>query len=100
MNSKRYTEEKWFETESRIEKTLRIIYLLVDCYFHSRGNEAMCKKHIRVNVEHARNAGYLNLSEFYRLKITDKGKQFLREHRLTHVEHYDFKMNYDWMAVA
>ena len=98
MNAKKHTTEKWFEVEKHVEKTLRIIYLLVDCYFQSRGHKAMCEKHIRENVKHARKAGYLDLHEFYRLKITAKGKQFLREHRLTHIEHQDIKMDYDWMA--
>ena len=98
MNAKKHTTAKWFEIEKRADKTLRIVYLLVDCYFKSRGHEAMCVKHIRKDVEHARKAGYLELHEFYRLKITAKGKQFLREHRLTHIENQDLKMDYDWMA--
>ena len=100
MKVKKHTTAKWFETETHVEKRLRIIYLLVDCYFQSRGNEAMHEKHIRANVDYARKAGYLDLSEFYRLKITDNGKQFLREHRLTHIEHQDFKIDYDWMVAA
>ena len=100
MKVKKHTTAKWFETETHVEKTLRIIYLLVDCYFQSRGNEAMCNKHVHHNVCAARKAGYIELSEFCRLKITAKGKQFLREHRLTRVEHHDFKIDYDWMVAA
>ena len=98
MNAKKHTTAKWFEVDKRVDKTLRIVYLLVDCYFKSRGHEAMCVKHIRKDVEHARKAGYLELHEFYRLKITAKGKQFLREHRLTHLENHDLFIVYVCMA--
>ena len=41
MNAKRYTTEKWFEKGSGLKVRLKVIYLLVDCYFKSRGHAAM-----------------------------------------------------------
>ena len=100
MNAKRYTEEKWFEKDLGLKVRLKVIYLLVDCFFGSRGYDAMLKKHGKVQIDTAKRKGLVSVSEFYRLKITHAGKQYLRDHRLTKIEHADLRREYSWLEGA
>lgn len=100
MKAKVYTEEKWFETEVGLKGKLKLIYLLVDCYFHDRGYDAMLQKHAQEQIKKVKALGLVSISEHWRVKITAQGKQWLREHRLTHQEHADLRREYQWMVAA
>ena len=100
MKVKKHTTAKWFETETHVEKTLRIIYLLVDCYFKSRGNAAMFNKHSQSTLYIAKRQGLVSLDKISRVKITPAGKQYLRDHRLTKIEHADLRSEYSWLEGA
>ena len=94
MNKKRYTTEKWFEQSAGLKSHLRVIYLLVDCYFHSRGHAAMFNKHSQKTLDIAKRKGLVSVDKISRMKITPAGKQFIRDHRLTKIEHADLRREY------
>ena len=100
MNAKRYTTEKWFETEVGLQGKLKLIYLLVDCYFKSRGHAAMFNKHNKRTLEIAKRKGLVSLDQISRMKITPAGKQYLRDHRLTKIEHADLRREHSWLDGA
>ena len=94
MNAKRYTTAKWFEKSLDLKFQLKVIYLLVDCYFKSRGHAAMFNKHSQRTVYIAKRQGLVSLDKISRMKITPAGKQYLRDHRLTKIEHADLRCEY------
>ena len=100
MNAKRYTTEKWFEKSLGLKTNLRVIYLLVDCYFKSRGHVAMFNKHGKKTLEIAKSKGLVSVDKISRMKITPAGKQYLRDHRLTKIEHADLRSEYSWLEGA
>ena len=100
MNAKRYTTEKWFEKSLGLKARLKVIYLLVDCYFKSRGHAAMFNKHGKKTLEIAKSKGLVSLDKISRMKITPVGKQYLREHRLTKIEHADLRCEYSLLEGA
>ena len=100
MKVKKHTTAKWFETETHVEKTLRIIYLLVDCYFQSRGHAAMFNKHRQRTLDIAKRKGLVSVDKISRMKITPAGKQYLRDHRLTKIEHAALRREYSWLESA
>ena len=100
MNAKRYTTEKWFEKSLGLKTNLRVIYLLVDCYFKSRGHAAMFNKHGKKTLEIAKSKGLVSIDKISRMKITPAGKQYLRDHRLTKIEHADLRSEYSWLEGA
>jgi hypothetical protein len=100
MNAKRYTSEKWFEKGQGLKVRLNVIYLLVDCYFKSRGNAAMFNKHSQKTLEVAKRKGLVSVDKISRMKITPAGKQYLRDHRLTKIEHADLRSEYSWLEGA
>ena len=89
MNAKRYTAEKWFEKPFEngvsVKVHLKVIYLLVDCYFMSRGHAAMFNKHSQRTLDIAKRKGLVSVDKISRMKITPAGKQYLRDHRLTKI---------------
>ena len=100
MNSKRYTTEKWFEKSLGLKVRLKVIYLLVDCYFKSRGHAAMFNKHSQKTLDIAKRQGLVSIDQISRMKITPAGKQYLRDHRLTKIEHADLRSEYSWLEGA
>ena len=104
MNAKRYTTEKWFEKPFEngvsVKVILRVIYLLVDCYFMSRGHAAMFSKHGTKIMDIAKKQGLVSIDKISRMKITPAGKQYLRVHRLTKIEHADLLSEYSWLEGA
>ena len=100
MNAKRYTTEKWFEKSFGLKVHLKVIYLLVDCYFKSRGHAAMFNKHNKKTLDIAKRQGLVSLDKISRMKITPAGKQYLRDHRLTKIEHADLRREYSWLEGA
>ena len=100
MNAKRYTTEKWFEKDLGLKGRLRVIYLLVDCYFKSRGCAAMFNKHGKITLDTAKHKGLVSVDKISRMKITPAGKQYLRDHRLTKIEHADLRREYSWLEGA
>ena len=100
MNAKRYTTEKWFEKSLGLKVRLKVIYLLVDCYFKSRGHAAMFNKHSKKTLEIAKRQGLVSVDKISRMKITPAGKQYLRDHRLTKIEHADLRREHSWLEVA
>ena len=100
MNAKRYTTEKWFEKSLGLKARLKVIYLLVDCYFKSRGHAAMFNKHSQNTLDIAKRQGLVSIDKISRMKITPAGKQYLREHRLTKIEHADLRSEYPWLEGA
>ena len=100
MNAKRYTTEKWFEKGLGFKFRLKVIYLLVDCYFKSRGHAAMFNKHSQSTLYIAKRQGLVSLDKISRMKITPAGKQYLRDHRLTKIEHADLRSEYSWLDGA
>ncbi len=100
MNAKRYTTEKWFEKSLGLKVHLRVIYLLVDCYFKSRGHAAMFNKHNQKTLDIAKRQGLVSVDKISRMKITPAGKQYLRDHRLTKIEHADLRREYSWLEGA
>ena len=100
MNAKRYTTEKWFEKSLDLKFRLKVIYLLVDCYFKSRGHAAMFNKHSQKTLYIAKRQGLVSLDKISRMKITPAGKQWLRDHRLTKIEHADLRCEYLWLEGA
>ena len=100
MNAKRYTTEKWFEKSLGLKVRLKVIYLLVDCYFKSRGHAAMFNKHNQKTLDIAKRQGLVSLDKISRMKITPAGKQYLRDHRLTKIEHADLRSEYSWLEGA
>ena len=100
MNAKRYTTEKWFEKSLGLKTNLRVIYLLVDCYFKSRGHAAMFNKHGKKTLEIAKSKGLVSIDKISRMKITPAGKKYLRDHRLTKIEHDDLRREYSWIDCA
>ena len=100
MNAKRYTTKKWFETEVGLRGKLKLIYLLVDCYFKSRGHAAMFNKHSQKTLDIAKRQGLVSLDKISRMKITPAGKQYLRDHRLTKIEHADLRREYSFLEGA
>ena len=79
---------------------LKVIYLLVDCYFKSRGHASMFNKHSRKTLDIAKRQGLVSLDQMSRMKITPAGKQYLRDHRLTHIEHADLRRECSWLEGA
>lgn len=100
MNAKRYTTEKWFEQSVGVKTHLRVIYLLVDCYFKSRGRAAMFNKHSKKTLDIAKRKGLVSVDKISRMKITPAGKQYLRDHRLTQIEHADLRREHSWLEGA
>ena len=100
MNAKRYTTEKWFEKSLGLKAHLKVIYLLVDCYFKSRGHAAMFNKHSQKILDIAKRQGLVSVDKISRMKITPAGKQYLRDHRLTKIEHADLRREYSWLEGA
>ena len=100
MNAKRYTAEKWFEKSLGLKTNLKVIYLLVDCYFKSRGHAAMFNKHNRKILDIAKRQGLVSVGKISRMKITPAGKQYLRDHKLTKIEHADLRREYSWLDGA
>ena len=100
MNAKRYTTEKWFEESLGLKVRLKVIYLLVDCYFKSRGHAAMFNKHSQRTLDIAKRQGLVSIDKISRMKITPAGKQYLRDHRLTKIEHADLLSEYSWLEGA
>ena len=100
MNAKRYTTEKWFEKSVGLKVRLKVIYLLVDCYFKSRGHATMFNKHGKKTLEIAKSKGLVSLDKISRMKVTPVGKQYLREHRLTKIEHADLRCEYSLLEGA
>ena len=100
MNAKRYTTEKWFEKSLGLKVRLKVIYLLVDCYFKSRGHAAMFNKHSQKTLDIAKRQGLVSLDKISRMKITPAGKQYLRDHRLTKIEHADLRREYSFLEGA
>ena len=104
MNAKRYTTEKWFEKPFEngvsVKVILRVVYLLVDCYFKSRGHAAMLNKHGTKIMDIAKRQGLVSIDKISRMKITPIGKQYLRDHRLTKIEHEDLCREYSWIESA
>ena len=100
MNAKRYTTEKWFEKGSGLKVRLKVIYLLVDCYFKSRGHAAMFNKHSQKTLDISKRKGLVSVDKISRMKITPAGKQYLRDHRLTKIEHADLRSEYSWLDGA
>ena len=83
-----------------LKTNLRVIYLLVDCYFKSRGHAAMFNKHNQKTLDIAKRKGLVSVDKISRMKITPAGKQYLREHRLTKIEHDDLCREYSWIESA
>ena len=104
MNAKRYTTEKWFEKPFEngvsVKVILRVVYFLVDCYFKSRGHAAMFNKHSQKTLDIAKRQGLVSIDKISRMKITPAGKQYLRDHRLTKIEHADLRSEYSWLEGA
>ena len=104
MNAKRYTTEKWFEKPFEngvsVKVILRVVYFLVDCYFKSRGHAAMLNKHGTKILDIAKRKGLVSIDKISRMKITPIGKQYLRDHRLTKIEHDDLRSEYSWLEGA
>ena len=104
MNAKRYTTEKWFEKPFEngisVKVRLKVIYFLVDCYFKSRGHAAMLNKHGTKILDIAKRQGLVSIDKISRMKITPAGKQYLRDHRLTKIEHEDLLSEYSWLEGA
>ena len=99
-HAKRYTTEKWFEKSLGLKTNLKVIYLLVDCYFKSRGHAAMFNKHSQKILDIAKQKGLVSVDKISRMKITPAGKQYLRDHRLTKTEHADLRCEYSWLEGA
>ena len=100
MNAKQYTTEKWFEKSMGLKVRLRVIYLLVDCYFKSRGHATMFNKHSQKILDIAKCKGLVSVDKISRMKITPAGKQYLRDHRLTKIEHADLRRECSWLEGA
>ena len=100
MNAKRYTTEKWFEKSMGLKVRLKVIYLLVDCYFKSRGHASMFNKHSQKALDIAKRKGLVSVDKISRMKITPAGKQYLRDHRLTKIEHADLRRECSWLEGA
>ena len=98
--NKFYTTEKWFEKGKGFKVQLKVIYLLVDCYFKSRGNAAMFNKHSQKTLDIAKRQGLVSIDKISRMKITPAGKQYLRDHRLTKIEHADLRREYSFIEGA
>ena len=98
--NKFYTTEKWFEKDLGLKVRLKVIYLLVDCYFKSRGHAAMFNKHNQRTLYIAKRQGLVSIDQISRMKITPAGKQYLRDHRLTKIEHDDLRREYSWLESA